>query len=140
MAYSEILFQEIITDEHENAFTVLAVLTYSESRGARILMSVQKGQEDDQGLRIEFGTSSLGSTEFDYLNIIAGSAYAYCIAKKLWPYLVDQFEDCLKKVSSHASSGSWEDWPRLMTACLQTNGSATIADVRKAILKCAVFQ
>jgi hypothetical protein len=107
------------------------MLTYRESRGARILMSVQKGQEDDHGLRIEFGTSSLGSTEFDYLNIIAGSAYAYCIAKKLWPYLVDQFEDCLKKVSSHASSRSWEDWRRPMTACLQTYGSATIADVRE---------
>ncbi len=33
MAYSEILFQETITDEHENTFTVLAVLTYRESRG-----------------------------------------------------------------------------------------------------------
>jgi hypothetical protein len=140
MSYSEVFFRESVTDEHGNKFECLGVITYKEVRGAKIAVSLQRGDEDDHGARIEVGLSKLGGSEFDYLNIVAGSAYAYCIAKKLWPYLVDQFEDCLKKVSAHQSDGSWDDWLRLMTACLQTNGNVTIADVRKAILKCAVFQ
>ena len=140
MSYSEVFIRESVTDEHGNKFECLGVITYKEVRGAKIAVSVKRGDEDDHGVRIEVGLSKLGGSEFDYLNIIAGSAYAYCIAKKLWPYLVDQFEDCLKKVSAHQSDGSWDDWLRLMTACQQTNGNVTIADVRKAIVKCAVFQ
>jgi hypothetical protein len=140
MTYSEVFIRESVSDEHGNKFECLGVITHKEARGAKIAVQLKRGDDDDHGVRIEVGLSSLGGGDFDYLNIIAGSAYAYCIAKKLWPYLVDQFEDCLKKVSAHPSDGSWDDWLRLMTACLQTNGSATISDVRKAISKCAVFQ
>jgi hypothetical protein len=35
MAYSEILFQEIITDEHENTFTEIARRTNSDVRTER---------------------------------------------------------------------------------------------------------
>lgn len=136
MAYSEVFIREGVADQ----LTCLGVISYREARGARIAVQLQRHDDDDQGIRIEVGLSKLGGSDFDYINIIAGSAYAYCIAKKLWPYLVDQFEECLKKVADHPSDGSWDDWLRLMTACLQTNGSATIADVRKAIAKCAVFQ
>jgi hypothetical protein len=140
MAYTEVFISESVMDERGNRVQCLGVISYYEGRGAKIAFQIQRGETDDHGVRLEVGISKLGGTEFNYLNVIAGSAYAYCIAKKLWPYLVDQFEDCLKKVSAHPSDGSWDDWLRLMTACLQTNGTATISDVRKAILKCAVFQ
>jgi hypothetical protein len=131
-----IFLRKPFASENKEKHFLLIGRAWISEQGATIEYAIYEPGIEREAVRLTIPISRMNLDFVDVVTISLSTAYAKCLAQKLWTYTIGQTDECLKKTRDFDPNLDWTDWFNVMTACLQTNGDASASDTTKALLEC----